>query len=115
MKSKLRQVLPYICLAAAALAFVGGFARSAYAAAAASVSESLQRIQCDIPSGRAQAFFEKSTTVNGQTFKSPWTEVSWQTGAAKSVTVNGTTYTYAEVMAAIVAIAEKEKAEQAPQ
>ncbi len=105
----LRRLFPYCVIAAAAAAFLFGFVIAARAAAEATVTESLQRIQCEIPAGRAQAFFEKSTTVGGQTFKSPWTEVSWQVGAEKTVTVNGTTYTYAEVMAAIVAIAQQEK------
>lgn len=105
----------YIIASAIALAVAGlavvcvNIAR----AAEGSVSESLQRIQWEIPADRAQAFFEKSTSVNGETFKSPWTEVSWQTGAQKSVTVNGTTYTYAQIKAVIIAIAEQEKAEQA--
>jgi len=80
----------------------------AAAASDPTVSESLVRIQCDPASGQVQAFFEKVVTVEGQSFRQPWTQVSWPTGSDKTVTVDGKTYTYAEVMAAVVAIANQE-------
>lgn len=78
------------------------------AASAPTVTESLVRIQCDPASGQVQAFFEKTVTIDGQSFRQPWTSVSWATGSDKTVTVDGKTYTYAEVMAAVVAIANQE-------
>ena len=78
------------------------------AASAPTVSESLVRIQCDPAGGQVQAFFEKTVTIDGQSFRQPWTSVSWATGSDKTVTVDGKTYTYAEVMAAVVAIANQE-------
>lgn len=80
----------------------------AVAASAPVITEALVRIQCDPASGQAQAFFEKTVTVDGQAFRQPWTSVSWATGSDKTVTVDGKTYTYAEVMAAVVAIANQE-------
>jgi hypothetical protein len=79
---------------------------------AQTVSESLFRIQTDIPTGRVQGFFKRSVTVNGETFEQPMAEVSWEIGADKSVTVGGKTYTYAEVLGAVLAIANQERAEQ---
>lgn len=78
------------------------------AASAPTVSESLVRIQCDPASGQVQAFFEKTVTIEGQSFRQPWTSVSWTTGSDKTVTVDGKTYSYAEVVAAVVAIANQE-------
>jgi len=73
------------------------------------VSEALVRIQTDPATGRAQAFFEKTVTVDGIAYRQPWQEVSWELGAAKSVTVGEKTYTYAEVFAAVQAIAQQER------
>lgn len=81
----------------------------AVAADAPSVTETLKRIQCDPETTQVQAFFEKKITVDGQTFVQPWTQVSWATGSTKTVTVGDKTYTYAEVLAAVVAIANQEK------
>lgn len=84
------------------------------AASAPTVTESLVRIQCDPAGGQVQAFFEKTVTIDGQSFRQPWTSVSWATGSDKTVTVDGKTYTYAEVMAAVVAIANQENTPPAP-
>lgn len=94
---KIRSLIVSIALA--------GFAG---AASAPTISESLVRIQCDPAGGQVQAFFEKTVTIDGQAFRQPWTSVSWATGSDKTVTVDGKTYTYAEVMAAVVAIANQE-------
>ncbi len=94
---KLRSLLLFL----AALGLAG-------AADAPVVTEALVRIQCDLASGQVQAFFEKTVTVDGQAYRQPWTSVSWATGSEKTVTVDGKAYTYAEVMAAVVAIANQE-------
>jgi hypothetical protein len=76
------------------------------------VTTTLQRIQTD-PQGEspiATAFFEKKTTIDGQVFVSPWTTVQWPLLSDKTVTVDGKTYTYAEVSAAVTAIAHQELA-----
>jgi len=74
------------------------------------VETSLARIQTDPASGVASAFFEEKTTINGQTFVSPWTSASWQLAdQSKSVTIDGIALTYAQVSAAVVAIAYAEK------
>lgn len=86
----------------------------AVAASAPVITEALVRVQCDPASGQAQAFFEKTVTIDGQSFRQPWTSVSWATGSDKTVTVDGKTYTYAEVMAAVVAIANQENTPPAP-
>jgi hypothetical protein len=78
------------------------------------VTESLVRIQCDPASGTAQAFFDKKVTVGDATYVSPgWTQVAWQIGSDKTVTVGDKTLTYAEVFLAVQAIANAEKAAQA--
>jgi hypothetical protein len=41
---------------------------------------------------------------------SPWTTVQWPLLSDKTVTVDGKTYTYAEVSAAVTAIAHQELA-----
>lgn len=70
------------------------------------VETSLARIQTDPASGVASAFFEEKTTINGQTFVSPWTSVGWSlTDSEKSVTVDGIELSYAQVSQAVVAIA----------
>lgn len=74
------------------------------------VTESLVRIQTDPASGRAQAFFEKTVTIDGVDYRQPWQEVSWELGAEKTVIVGEHTYTYAEVFAAVQAIAAQERA-----
>jgi hypothetical protein len=76
------------------------------------VTTTLQRIQTD-PQGEspiATAFFEKKTTIDGQVFVSPWTTVTWPLLSDKTVTVGGKTYSYAEVSAAVTAIAHQELA-----
>jgi len=76
------------------------------------ITTTLQRIQTD-PQGEAPiatAFFEKKTTIDGQVFVAPWTPVSWPLKSDKTVTVDGLTYTYAEVSAAVTAIARQEYA-----
>lgn len=75
------------------------------------IETSLARIQTDPASGVASAFFEQKTTVDDQVFLSSWTQVSWSlTDEDKSVTVGNLTLTYAQVSAAVVAIAYAEKA-----
>ena len=75
------------------------------------IETSLARIQTDPASGVVTAFFEEKTTIGNQVFLSPWTQVSWSlTDASKSVTVNGIELTYAQVSAAVVAIAYAERA-----
>lgn len=75
------------------------------------IETTLARIQTDPASGVASAFFEEKTTINGQTFVSPWTSVGWSLAdESKSVTVDGIALTYAQVSAAVVAIAYAEKA-----
>jgi hypothetical protein len=76
------------------------------------ITTTLQRIQTD-PQGEspvATAFFEKKTTIDGQVFVSPWTQVTWPLLSDKTVTVGGKTYSYAEVSAAVTAIAHQELA-----
>jgi hypothetical protein len=76
------------------------------------VTTTLQRIQTD-PQGEssvATAFFEKKTVIDGQVFVSPWTTVTWPLLSDKTVTVGGKTYSYAEVSAAVTAIAHQELA-----
>lgn len=82
----------------------------ALGAGAPVVTEALVRIQTDLASGRAQAFFEKTVTIDGVDYRQPWQEVSWDLGADKTVTVAETTYTYSEVFAAVQAIAALERA-----
>lgn len=74
------------------------------------VTEALVRIQTDPATGRAQAYFEKTVTIDGIAYAQPWQEVSWSLGAEKTVTIGDKTLTYAEVFAAVKAIAEQEKA-----
>lgn len=74
-------------------------------------TESLKRIQAEVPTGDVQAFFEKSVTVGGTTFRQPWEPVWWNY-SSKTVTVDGKTMTYAEVMQFVVAIANQEWAER---
>lgn len=81
---------------------------------AQTVTEALMRVQCDPATGSAQAFFQKTVTIDGQQYQQPWTSVAWSTGSAKSVTVGGQTLTYAQVMSFVVAIANQENTQAAP-
>ena len=75
----------------------------------------LARIQTD-PTGEnptATAFFGSATTIDGVVYQAPWTSVNWPLNADTTVTVDGTTMTYAQVSAFVVAIAYQEKAAQA--
>lgn len=85
------------------------------AASAPVITETLVRIQTDPASGHVQAFFEQTTPINGKPVKvGDWIEVSWDIAANKTVTSNGKTYSYGEVLAAVQAIAQQERAEQQP-
>jgi hypothetical protein len=74
------------------------------------ITTTLQRIQTD-PQGEAPiatAFFEKKTIIDGQTYIAPWTQVTWPLLSDKTVTVGELTLTYAQVSAAVTAIAYQE-------
>ena len=74
------------------------------------VVTTLQRIQTD-PQGEAPiatAYFEKKTIIDGQTYVAPWTQVTWPLLSDKTVTVGELTLTYAQVSAAVTAIAYQE-------
>jgi hypothetical protein len=74
------------------------------------ITTTLQRIQTD-PQGDAPiatAFFEKKTIIDGQTYVAPWTQVTWPLLSDKTVTVGDLTLTYAQVSAAVTAIAYQE-------
>jgi hypothetical protein len=74
------------------------------------ITTTLQRIQTD-PQGEAPiatAFFEKKTIIDGQTYVAPWTQVTWPLLSDKTVTVGELTLTYAQVSAAVTAIAYQE-------
>jgi len=76
------------------------------------VTTTLQRIQTD-PQGEspiATAYFEQRTVIGEQTFVAPWTQVTWPLNSDKTITVGELTYTYAEVSAAVAAIARQEYA-----
>jgi opacity protein-like surface antigen len=90
---------------------VVAFATAAFAQQTPQPTEQLVRIQSEVATGDVQAFFEKSVTVNGTVFRLPWESVSWN-ASEKTVTVNGVTLTYGQVMAFVVAIAQKERQEQ---
>ena len=87
-------------------------------AAAPAITDALMRIQCDPASGSAQAFFQKTTIVDGQTFVSPWETVVWQVGSTRTITYsfNGQSYTqpYAQVLTAVEAIANQERTDPSP-
>ena len=86
MKTKL--LLPFLALAALLAA----------GAAALTSTTTLKRIQTDPATGRAQAFFATTVTVDGATYAQPWKQYDFGIGATdKTVTVNGKTYTDAEV------------------
>lgn len=74
-----------------------------------SISEQLVRIQSEVSSGDVTAFFEKSVTVEGTTFRQPWESVSWN-ASEKTVTVGDQTMTYSKVMQFVVTIAMQERA-----
>lgn len=74
-------------------------------------TEQLVRIQSEVASGDVTAFFETSVTVDGVVYRKPWQSVSWN-ASSKTVTVDGRTLTYSEVMRLVRAIAEQERAEQ---
>jgi hypothetical protein len=74
------------------------------------ITTTLQRVQTD-PQGEAPiatAFFEKKTIIDGQTYVAPWTQVTWPLLSDKTVTVGDLTLTYAQVSAAVTAIAYQE-------
>ena len=74
------------------------------------ITTTLQRVQTD-PQGEAPiatAYFEKKTIIDGQTYVAPWTQVTWPLLSDKSVTVGDLTLTYAQVSAAVTAIAYQE-------
>jgi hypothetical protein len=74
------------------------------------ITTTLQRVQTD-PQGEAPiatAFFEKKTIIDGQTYVAPWTQVTWPLLSDKTVTVGELTLTYAQVSAAVTAIAYQE-------
>jgi hypothetical protein len=76
------------------------------------ITTTLQRIQTD-PQGEAPiatAYFEKKTIIDGQTYVAPWTQVTWPLLSDKTVTVGELTLTYAQVSAAVTAIAYQENA-----
>lgn len=76
---------------------------------------SLVRIQTDPASGVATAYFERTITVDGTVAKHPdgWQAVTWPLGGNSTTTLNGITLTDAQVMAFVVAIAERRRAEAA--
>ncbi len=90
----------------------------ASAAVAPTVTDTLMRVQCDPASGAAQAFFQKTITVEGQSYAQPWETVQWATGSERTITYTyaGQQYTqpYAQVMAAVVAIANQERTNPTP-
>lgn len=76
------------------------------------ITTSLARIQTDPQAVNpvATAFFSKTIETDGAKFEAPWASVSWPLASDKTVVVGENTYTYAEVSAAVVAIAYQEKA-----
>lgn len=100
-----------ITLAVLALVFVFMLAPFALAQATSQPTEQLVRIQSEVATGDVIAFFEKSVVIEGVTYAQPWQSVSWN-NSDKTVTVNGVTMTYAEVMQFVVAIANQEWAER---
>lgn len=101
-----------LTLAALALAFL--LLPLAAFAQAPAPTESLVRIQSEVATGDVTAFFERSVTVAGVTYRQPWESVSWR-ASDRTVTVGQQTLTYSEVMQLVVAIAMQERAaQQAP-
>lgn len=74
-------------------------------------TEQLVRIQAETSTGDVTAFFEKSVTIAGTTYRQPWESVSWNS-STKTVTVGERTMSYSEVMQLVVAIALQERAAQ---
>lgn len=75
----------------------------------------LVRIQTDPATGRAQAFFEKTVTVEGVSFKAPWQQVEWPLQSADlSVTIDGVTLTAAQISAYALALAYAARDQAAP-
>lgn len=92
--------------------FVGSLLQPALAQSPAPApTEQLVRIQSEGASGDVTAFFETSVTVDGIVYRKPWQSVSWN-ASSKTVTVDGRTLTYSEVMRLVVAIAAQERAAQ---
>jgi hypothetical protein len=78
-------------------------------------TSSLYRIQTDPADGIVEAFFDNAIIVAGVTYTQPKERVAWPIGSAETIAitlVDGTTATTtrAALMAAIVAIAQEEKA-----
>jgi hypothetical protein len=83
------------------------------------VTDTLTRIQCDPATATtATAFFEKKTVIDGATFTQPWEPVTWSVASTRTVTYTygGQSFTspYAQVMAAVVAIANQERVDPTP-
>jgi hypothetical protein len=72
-------------------------------------STALVRIQAEVSTGDVTAFFEKSVTVEGVTYKQPWESVGWN-ASDKTVKVGEATMTYSQVMQFVAAIAAQEYA-----
>ena len=102
MKNKSINILGIVALVVTLAAPVIAFAQA--------ISTQLVRVQAEVTTGDVTAFFEKSVTVEGVTYKQPWESVSWN-ASAKTVTAGGRTLTYSEVMQLVAAIAAQEKAE----
>jgi len=86
-----------------------------FAAAAPTVTETLVRIQTDVATGRAEAYYEKAVTVDGVTYRQPWTQYSWAIGGSEPVTItladgSTATTTRAHILTAVRAIADEVKA-----
>lgn len=75
-----------------------------------SPTENLVRIQAETTTGQVTAYFEKSVTVDGVTYRQPWESVNWN-DSEKTVTVGKLSLNYGEVMQFVVAIAQQERAE----
>lgn len=76
------------------------------------VDTSLVRIQTD-PQGAnavASAFFRNAVTVDGVTYESPWTQVSWPILSEETVTLGDLTLSYAQVSAFVTAVAYQVRA-----
>jgi hypothetical protein len=92
------------------LLLVGLVALCSVTSAAEPVSSTaLVRIQAEVSTGDVTAFFEKSVTVEGVTYKQPWESVSWN-ASDKTVKVGEATMTYSQVMQFVAAIAQQEYA-----
>lgn len=90
------------------LAALLGLCASAFAAEPVTAT-ALVRIQSEVSTGDVTAFFEKSVTVEGTTYKQPWESVSWNS-SDKTVQVGDLKLTYSQVMQLVAAIALQEKA-----